>query len=169
MKPFQCTYCAYSSNYKHDLKRHLKRHGIDSDNVSQFQQPFQQQIPEMQKINTQSPYLNQAINFSNSISVPPQQIINIQPPQNFRKPIFYDNQEEFYDIRLKENFKMFVSGPSRSGKTFFIKDLLKNVNIFSKQPPQITIMVYQIFQDVYRDMGVDYLIQDCPNITDKIF
>ena len=169
MGPFQCTYCAYSSNYNHNLTRHLKRHGIYGESVSQYQQPFQQQIPQMQKINTQSPYLNQAINFSNSISVPPQQIINIQPPQNFRKPICYDNQDEFYDIRLKENFKMFVSGPSRSGKTFFIKDLLKNVNIFSKQPPQITIMVYQIFQDVYRDMGVDYLIQDCPNITEKIF
>ena len=105
MKPFQCTYCAYSSNYKHDLKRHLKRHGIDSDNVSQFQQPFQQQIPEMQKINTQSPYLNQAINFSNSISVPPQQIINIQPPQHpsLKKPIFYDDQDEFLPSEARQS------------------------------------------------------------------
>ena len=37
MKPFQCTYCTYSSNYKHDLTRHLKRHGIYENDVSQHQ------------------------------------------------------------------------------------------------------------------------------------
>ena len=32
-----------------------------------------------------------------------------------------------YDIRLKENFKLFISGPSRCGKTFFVADLLQNI------------------------------------------
>ena len=145
MDQYTCDQCGYSTYRKDNYKRHLKTHSYPHEQPHQ-----QQQFPQQRKFNTQSPYLNQAINFSNSISVPPQQIINIQPPQNFKKPIFYDNQDEFFDIRLKENFKMFVSGPSRSGKTFFIKYLLKNVNIFSKQPPQITIMVYQIFQDVYK-------------------
>ena len=28
--------------------------------------------------------------------------------------------DETYDIRLKENFKLFVTGPSRCGQTFFL-------------------------------------------------
>ena len=31
-----------------------------------------------------------------------------------------DNIHGVFDIRLKENFKLFVSGPSRCGKTVFI-------------------------------------------------
>ena len=31
-----------------------------------------------------------------------------------------DNMQGVFDIRLKENFKLFVSGPSRCGKTVFI-------------------------------------------------
>ena len=34
---------------------------------------------------------------------------------------------KMYDIRLKENFKLFISGPSRCGKTFFVADLLQNI------------------------------------------
>ena len=41
-----------------------------------------------------------------------------------------------FDIRLKENFKLFVSGPSRCGKTFFISELLENIDTFSKDPPE---------------------------------
>ena len=29
------------------------------------------------------------------------------------------------DIRLKENFKVFISGPSRCGKTVFVSNLLE--------------------------------------------
>ena len=45
---------------------------------------------------------------------------------------------EVYDIRLKENFKMFVSGPSRCGKTVFVSKLLENIQAFSKQAPSFT-------------------------------
>ena len=30
------------------------------------------------------------------------------------------NMQRVFDIRLKENFKLFVSGPSRCGKTVFV-------------------------------------------------
>ena len=33
-----------------------------------------------------------------------------------------------YDIRLKENFKLFISGPSRCGKTVFVSKLLENIH-----------------------------------------
>ena len=41
-----------------------------------------------------------------------------------------------YDIRLKDNFKLFISGPSRCGKTFFVSDLLDNIQGFTKAPPR---------------------------------
>ena len=39
-----------------------------------------------------------------------------------------------FDIRLKENFKLFVSGPSRCGKTVFVSKLIENIQSFIKQP-----------------------------------
>ena len=50
-----------------------------------------------------------------------------------------NNTGKSYDIRLKENFKLFISGPSRCGKTFFVSDLLDNIEGFTKVPPQTII------------------------------
>ena len=189
-----CDTCGYSTHRKDNYNRHLTRHNQPHLNQQQPQPHLNQQQPHLnqqqqqqqhqqqpqQLINTQWPQHSQNINLSNQINVPPptpQQVINIQPPQQQqqqipnKKPIIYGEsaKDEFFDIRLKENFKMFISGPSRSGKTVFIKDLLKNLNIFSKQPPQKTVIVYQVFQDIYRSMNVDFLLEDCSNITEKIF
>ena len=39
---------------------------------------------------------------------------------------------DIYDVRLKENFIVFISGPSRCGKTVFVSNLLeKNKQIFN--------------------------------------
>ena len=50
------------------------------------------------------------------------------------KPFQEGNQDPQgeIDIRLKENFKLLVSGPSRCGKTVFISHLLENIHNFSK-------------------------------------
>ena len=45
------------------------------------------------------------------------------------------------DIRLKENFKLFVSGPSRCGKTVFVSKLLENIQSFTKQPPSTILYI----------------------------
>ena len=75
-----------------------------------------------------------------------------------------------YDIRLKENFKLFISGPSRCGKTFFISDLLTNLNTFSKQPPEQIIYIYSVWQWKYDEMLslVHHFIKDDENILGKI-
>ena len=61
---------------------------------------------------------------------------------------FYSNKkhalEEIVDIRLKENFKLFVSGPSRCGKTVFVAKLLENIQGFAKQPPTLILYVYKV-------------------------
>ena len=65
-----------------------------------------------------------------------------------------------YDIRLKENFKLFVSGPSRCGKTVFVSKLIENIKSFAKQPPGSIIYVYKVWQNKYEEMesfGVNFM------------
>ena len=45
------------------------------------------------------------------------------------------NIHGLFDLRLKENFKLFVTGPSRCGKTVFVSKLLENIHNFAKVPP----------------------------------
>merc|ERR1711954_157810 len=81
-----------------------------------------------------------------------------------------DNIDKVFDIRLKENFKLFVSGPSRCGKTVFIAKLIENIQSFAKQPPTSIIYVYKVWQDKYDEMeslGVNFM-KDSENIIDNI-
>ena len=75
-----------------------------------------------------------------------------------------------YDIRLKENFKLFVSGPSRCGKTFFVADMLQNIQTFAKQPPSLVVYIYKVWQTKFDEMSnvVHIFLEDQKNIVDKI-
>ena len=75
-----------------------------------------------------------------------------------------------FDVRLKENFKLFISGPSRCGKTFFVADLLQNIQTFAKQPPSQVIYIYKVWQTKFDEMKsvVHIFMQDEKNIIDKI-
>ena len=55
-----------------------------------------------------------------------------------------DNIHGGFDLRLKENFKPFVTGPSRCGKTVFVAKLLENMKIFSKLPPVTVLHIYEV-------------------------
>ena len=75
-----------------------------------------------------------------------------------------------FDIRLKENFKLFVSGPSRCGKTFFISELLENIETFAKDPPETILYIYKIWQTKFDEMKsvVDGFIEDNENVVHQI-
>ena len=75
-----------------------------------------------------------------------------------------------YDITLKENFKLFISGPSRCGKTFFVADLLQNIETFAREPPQAVVYIYSVWQIKFNKMKtlVTYFIEDNENIYDTI-
>jgi hypothetical protein len=179
MKEFACEYCNYSSNYKHDLKRHSKIHQNHEPSQQQHHEPPQQH--HEQWINTKHGYPVQALNVANNIQVPPtaKQIINIQSPSTtaayhsiipqVKKPIIHNNiDNSFFDIRLKENFKIFISGPSRSGKTVFVKEFLQNIDIFCKSTPKVITLVYKVFQPIYQEMGVDHLVQDGDGLRETL-
>ena len=75
-----------------------------------------------------------------------------------------------FDIRLKENFKLFISGPSRCGKTFFISKLLENIESFAKEPPETILYVYKVWQSKFDEMKsvVHGFIEDNENIIQQI-
>ena len=77
--------------------------------------------------------------------------------------------EEVYDVRLKENFKLFISGPSRCGKTYFVSDLLENIDSFAKQPPSTIVYVYKVWQPKFDEMKsiVHMFIKDNENVVNK--
>ena len=74
------------------------------------------------------------------------------------------------DIRLKENFKVFISGPSRCGKTVFVSNLLERINEFAKVPPTNVTYVYKVWQSKYDEMlslGVNFK-EDHDNMVNDI-
>ena len=75
-----------------------------------------------------------------------------------------------FDSRLKENFKLFVSGPSRCGKTFFISELLENIDTFSKDPPETVLYIYKVWQTKFDEMKniVDGFIEDNENVVQQL-
>ena len=82
----------------------------------------------------------------------------------------YQNRFEKFDIRLKENFKLFIAGPSRCGKTYFVSDLIENIETFSKQPPSTIVYVYKEWQTKFDEMRsiVHMFIPDNENIVNQL-
>ena len=106
---FPCKYCLYTSNWSHNLCRHVKaKHNSE--------------------IGLSSPRSNK---------------------NHFGSKYNVDILHGVFDIRLKENFKLFVSGASRCGKTVFVAKLIENIQSFAKQPPTLIIYVYKVWQDKY--------------------
>ena len=91
------------------------------------------------------------------------------------KEIYIDStlnqpNHNMYDVRLKENFKLFISGPSRCGKTVFVSNLLEKINEFAKMPPTKVIYVYKVWQPKYDEMlslGVNFK-EDHDNMVNDI-
>ena len=82
----------------------------------------------------------------------------------------YSMNQDVYDIRLKENFKLFISGPSRCGKTVFVSNLLERINEYAKVPPTKVIYIYKVWQSKYDEMlslGVNFK-EDHNNIVNDI-
>ena len=75
--------------------------------------------------------------------------------KNMHKEIYNNNtlspvNLDIYDVRLKENFKLFISRPSRCVKTIFVSNLLDRINEFSKIPPTGVSSVYKVWQNMRR-------------------
>ena len=65
-----------------------------------------------------------------------------------------------WDIRLKTPFNYILYGPTQSGKTTFVKNLLTIKNLFFEPPPQRVFLVYKIHQDIYDEMKESGLVNE---------
>ena len=76
-----------------------------------------------------------------------------------------------FDLRLKENFKLFLCGPSGCGKTSFILDLIKNIKIISKDPPSLVVYFFKEWQEKFDYMAKMFgviFFEDNDRIIDQI-
>lgn len=84
--------------------------------------------------------------------------------ENINKTIF--------DIRLIPKFKLVIMGPSRSGKTSLVVDLLLNLDNFSSDPPKKIILIYTVWQPIYDKMKteglVDVFLQDNTDLESQL-
>ena len=64
----------------------------------------------------------------------------------------------YFNIQLEPHFKIFISGPSRSGKSFFIGQLLSNLENISSKPPQVIIYVFKHWQEKLKELKTQNLV-----------
>ena len=113
----RCPHCSYEGARLWNLKRHMAlQHDVKQLGGGRFSDTPHKAHVE----GAQHNYTSQHVN----LQTPTQHLFN---PQSSAQDMYNS-----YDIRLKENFKLFISGPSRCGKTFFVADLLENVENFRK-------------------------------------
>lgn len=74
------------------------------------------------------------------------------------------------DLRLIENFKLFIGGPSRCGKTFFVVNLVQNITSICKIVPTNIIYVYKVWQPKYDEIKafVRVYLKEQEGLIDKI-
>ena len=71
-----------------------------------------------------------------------------------------------FDCRLKQPFNMLVSGPSKSGKTTFVSNLMKvSQDMFEKRPDYV-ILYYGNEQPLYQEMFRLNLIHEMINFNE---
>ena len=77
-----------------------------------------------------------------------------------------------YDLRLIDNFKLMVVGPSRCGKTWWIVDFFKNLNSFTRKPPTKIVYIFSIWQQetygVLMGNMVHLFFQDRKNLAENL-
>ena len=135
----RCPHCRYGGTRLWNLKRHMAlQHDVNRLGGGRLPDTLHKAHVE----GAQHNYPSQHVNFQ----TPSQHLFN--PQSSAQDP--YNS----FDIRLKENFKLFISGPSRCGKTFFVADLLENIETFAKEPPKKIIYVYNVWQSKFDEMRI---------------
>ena len=77
-----------------------------------------------------------------------------------------------FNIQLEPNFKIFIAGPSRSGKSHFCSQLLANLSTLAKSKPTKIIYVYAVWQKKLKELRqlklVDIFLQGGPDLEDRL-
>ena len=65
-----------------------------------------------------------------------------------------------FDIRFRTSFNCIVNGPTGSGKTTFVKNLLEIKSLIFDNEPKKVILYYSIMQNIYTEMKNEGLIDE---------
>lgn len=147
---YRCALCHYRSTSQQSLRNHL----LSSKHISRKNADMvARQVKKMKRPGDAVLHMVQGkpVNvFDGSAAPPPAKESNLS--------------RETFDIRLIENFKLMIVGPSRCGKTTWVLNLLINLRSFCREPPTKVIYIYAIFQrdTVRKDFKpyVDKFMQD---------
>lgn len=71
-----------------------------------------------------------------------------------------------FDCRLSQPFNLLVTGPSKSGKTTFVSNLLKVSEDMFKVKPKYVILYYANTQPLYQELFKSKLINEMINFND---
>ena len=71
------------------------------------------------------------------------------------------------DIRLPENFKIYLSGPARSGKTTLCYHLLRCLDDITRSPLRKRLWVYRQWQPIYDQMQGESLVSEFIECSDE--
>ena len=100
-----CQGCDFATNWLTNLRRHEKgKHKEDK---------------------LEETYIKNAVYSNNSRSQEKVMHNDGELKEPYINNTVYSTTNEVYDLRLKENFKVFISGPSRCGKTVFVSNILE--------------------------------------------
>ena len=91
-------------------------------------------------------------------------------PSGIEAHIDSSQQSNKYDLRWIENFKIYITGSSRCGKTYLVSKILLHLKELAKKPPSVIVYVYSTWQEKYNEMMnvVNYFLEDDNNIQEKI-
>jgi Cdc6-like AAA superfamily ATPase len=70
-----------------------------------------------------------------------------------------------YDVRFKTSFNCLVAGAAGTGKTTFVKNLLKIGDQIFTQPPNKVFLFYNAMQDIYLEMENEGLIHEMISVS----
>lgn len=77
--------------------------------------------------------------------------------------------EKAYDCRLYTPFNCIISGASKSGKTTFVRNLLKLKDSIFTSTPSYIILYYKFMQDIYQSMFDGGIINEMVSVEDEEF
>lgn len=73
-----------------------------------------------------------------------------------------------FDIRLKSSFNLMVVGPTRSGKTSWVKNLLTLGDQLMTDKPVRVFLFYKMMQDMYIEMKETELVHELVNVSKEM-
>ena len=63
-----------------------------------------------------------------------------------------------FDIRLKQNFKLFLSGPSGCGKTTLIVNIIESLKEIAQHPPESVVYFFKEYQPKFDWLKKNYAV-----------